>query len=1067
MKNKWKRMENKRIKNKRRNNSFFLCAIILFTFFMVVGGSYAFLSLTLFSEKTVEVTTGVLATSFKDGNAVTLENAYPMTDSRGMMTSPYEFEVENTGDIKAKYDIILEENRGRTQLDKKYIKYSIKSSEGGWSEPVLLSTLNNLVLEKGIEIEPGEKKAYALRLWLDEKADNETQGKEYQARIVINIVQSDGSTTDITPPMIHLAGDLSIDVEENATFHDPGVESVTDDKDTLDKNDVKVSYEYYDGETTKTVDGVDTSKRGVYYIYYKISDQSGNEGARIRSVNVYKKDTEPPVIRLKGESEITIERDSVYEEQGAEAEKNGEDFSSRIVTVGEVNPKKQGIYFIKYIVTDKEGNTASIVRTVTVVKITWYQVVYDYKTNGGSSVSKEEAKVRKGEKADFTVQAEKEGFIFVGWNTNKDATTGLEDFVVEDDTTLYAIYKKEAITYRVQFEGNGNTIDTTSKNCTIGEVYNNGTQEDSCTITTPTITAPSATPTVIGYSSSASSHEKVIGSGESLRLTSSNQGSTYYAQTRKDAISRTVYFNANGNTISATSVSCSIGATYNGVSQGSSCSATAPTISAPSATPSIIGYSNSSSSRIAVIGNSASFSITSSNHGATYYAQTMRGAVTRSVTYSRGSGVSAIGKTSDSCSIAATYNGTGQASSCAVSLPSISSASGYNTGFWSTSSSASSGYAAGTSISLSSNATYYARALDTTKPVWSFVSSNPSSGTIGSSNTITITFKGTDTSGSVTPTIAAGNITVKAGSTTVSPTTKTLSAATSVTNGKQYTLTLAGIKEDGVVSITIAASTLKDGSGNTNNAATLTTGVTVKSVTVSKGNVKGGSITLGVTKASVGETVSFTTSPTSGFTYQGATVVCEDTNKIIIASTAKSFTTTSNCKTPIVWPSWKKNDYTVWWSGQTNNTGGVGAFKYDGITMMMSWNKDNTTALSFEGNNTGMARGQATTANTYDVTDYAQLKSGVWCLRGAGFNMYIGLVKSRTTWVNGGTFSSAKHSWSGTNNYQNITANISSATGSYYISSQMLVSIPSGGFYCTNDTMQLLGKTYGYGDTGL
>ena len=783
------------------------------------------------------------------------------------------------------------------------------------SEPVFLSALNNLVLEKGIEIEPGEKKAYALRLWLDEKADNEAQGKEYQARIVINTVQSDGSTSDITPPMIHLAGDLSIDVEENATFHDPGVERVTDDKDTLDKNDVKVSYEYYDGETTKTVDGVDTSKRGVYYIYYKISDQSGNEGARIRSVNVYKKDTEPPVIRLKGESEITIERDSVYEEQGAEAEKNGEDFSSRIVTVGEVNPKKQGIYFIKYIVTDKEGNTASIVRTVTVVKITWYQVVYDYKTNGGSSVSKEEAKVRKGEKADFTVQAEKEGFIFVGWNTNKDATTGLEDFVVEDDTTLYAIYKKEAITYRVQFEGNGNTIDTTSKSCTIGEVYNNGTQEDSCTITTPTITAPSATPTVIGYSSSASSHEKVIGSGESLRLTSSNQGSTYYAQTRKDAISRTVYFNANGNTISATSVSCSIGATYNGVSQGSSCSATAPVITAPSATPtiigyssstssrdkvvgsgesfsltssnqgstyyaqtrkdaisrtvyfnangntisatsvscsigatyngvsqgsscsttapvitapsatpSIIGYSNSSSSRTAVIGNSASFSITSSNHGATYYAQTMRGAVTRSVTYSRGSGVSAIGKTSDSCSIAATYNGTGQASSCAVSLPSISSASGYNTGFWSTSSSASSGYAAGTSISLSSNVTYYARALDTTRPYWSLSSVTPSSGSLNNTETsVTLVFTGYDSSGSVSSSLSVGHITVRVAGSAVSPPTKTLTHV----SGTQYRLVLAGINKAGALSFEIAAGTLTDGSGNTSSTYSASTGLTL------------------------------------------------------------------------------------------------------------------------------------------------------------------------------------------------------------------------------------------------
>ena len=366
MKSKWKRMENKRIKNKRRNNSLFLCAIILLTLLIVIGGSYAFLSLTLFSEKKVEVTTGVLATSFKDGNAITLENAYPMSDSRGMMTSPYEFEIENTGNIKAKYDIILEEDKARNTLDKQYIKYSLKGKDGEWSEP---SYLTSFVLEKGVEIEPSEKNIYALRLWIDEKVGNEAQGKEFRARIVIHSVQSNGTTGDITPPMIHLAGNLSMNVEENSSFTDPGVESVTDDKDTLDKNDVKVSYEYYNGETTRKVENIDTSKRGVYYIYYKISDQSGNEGVSVRSINVYKKDTEPPVIRLKGEAVIGIEKEKDYIELGAEAEKNGEDLTSRIVVVGTVNTKRIGTYPIKYLITDSNGNTSSIVRIVNVLSM--------------------------------------------------------------------------------------------------------------------------------------------------------------------------------------------------------------------------------------------------------------------------------------------------------------------------------------------------------------------------------------------------------------------------------------------------------------------------------------------------------------------------------------------------------------------------------------------------------------------------------------------------------------------------------------------------------------------------
>ena len=160
-----------------------------------------------------------------------------------------------------------------------------------------------------------------------------------------------------------------------------------------------------------------------------------------------------------------------------------------------------------------------------------------------------------------------------------------------------------------------------------------------------------------------------------------------------------------------------------------------------------------------------------------------------------------------------------------MTLPSITKLAGYNTGFWSTSTTATSGTAAGTAVSLSGNVTYYAKARDTTKPVWSLVSTIPSSGTIDEADTLKVTFKGTDTSGTVTSTLTAANIAVKVGSTTVTPSTKTLSAATTVTNGKQYTLTLGGVKGEARISIVISANTLKDGSGNMSAATTISTGV--------------------------------------------------------------------------------------------------------------------------------------------------------------------------------------------------------------------------------------------------
>ncbi len=71
-------------------------------------------------------------------------------------------------------------------------------------------------------------------------------------------------------------------------------------------------------------------------------------------------------------------------------------------------------------------------------------VTYDYKTNGGTASDAENTKVFKGELADLTATAEKEGYTFVGWNTDKNATNGLETYSVTGNVTLYAIYEKNA-----------------------------------------------------------------------------------------------------------------------------------------------------------------------------------------------------------------------------------------------------------------------------------------------------------------------------------------------------------------------------------------------------------------------------------------------------------------------------------------------------------------------------------------------------------------------------------------------------------------------------------------------
>lgn len=84
-----------------------------------------------------------------------------------------------------------------------------------------------------------------------------------------------------------------------------------------------------------------------------------------------------------------------------------------------------------------EGNEATIPSVI-------QKVTYDYSTNGGTSVSLEEQTYSENDDVDLTVTAEKEGYDFIGWNTNKNAKTGLETFTMPDHSViLYAIFKEE------------------------------------------------------------------------------------------------------------------------------------------------------------------------------------------------------------------------------------------------------------------------------------------------------------------------------------------------------------------------------------------------------------------------------------------------------------------------------------------------------------------------------------------------------------------------------------------------------------------------------------------------
>lgn len=117
----------------------------------------------------------------------------------------------------------------------------------------------------------------------------------------------------------------------------------------------------YDGDIT---DKVEISKNGSR-IQYSVTDSSGNTAIVYRELPI--KDTTPPEITLKGESEMTIDAGSEYIEQGATAYDNKDnDVTDSLQIDGAVNIYSAGTYPITYTACDKSGNASSVTRTVVV-----------------------------------------------------------------------------------------------------------------------------------------------------------------------------------------------------------------------------------------------------------------------------------------------------------------------------------------------------------------------------------------------------------------------------------------------------------------------------------------------------------------------------------------------------------------------------------------------------------------------------------------------------------------------------------------------------------------------------
>jgi len=160
-------------------------------------------------------------------------------------------------------------------------------------------------------------------------------------------------TEDYNAPEIMLRGSNYVQLNQNESYEEKGALAI----------DAK------DGKLNVVIGGdvVDTTKVGTYIVTYIATDKAGNKVTETRIVTVVlPSDTTKPVITLKGNPDLILAQDTNYAEAGAIAN-DLRDGVVHVVITGSVDTSKVGTYTVTYTATDKAGNKATKMRTVTVV----------------------------------------------------------------------------------------------------------------------------------------------------------------------------------------------------------------------------------------------------------------------------------------------------------------------------------------------------------------------------------------------------------------------------------------------------------------------------------------------------------------------------------------------------------------------------------------------------------------------------------------------------------------------------------------------------------------------------
>jgi hypothetical protein len=172
-------------------------------FSALVGASYSYIRKTVIQEEDTNLNTltcfDLTIEASKDENgeavgAITIENAYAISDARGLETTPYTFKVTNNCDSNAEVNLNLEILQIDNGLDISYVKYNLINRGATPRGALLLSsrTTTTSTIEGSTSkvlttfvLEANETMEFDLRLWVAEETTAEQgMGKSFKAKVV-------------------------------------------------------------------------------------------------------------------------------------------------------------------------------------------------------------------------------------------------------------------------------------------------------------------------------------------------------------------------------------------------------------------------------------------------------------------------------------------------------------------------------------------------------------------------------------------------------------------------------------------------------------------------------------------------------------------------------------------------------------------------------------------------------------------------------------------------------------------------------------------------------------------